>query len=168
MTAQMFNPEQSIGFLVSDVARLLRRNFDRRARRLGLSQAQWRALAQLSRQEGVKQVTLAESLDIQPITLVRLIDRLQEAGLVARRPDPEDRRAFRLYLTDAARPLLEQMWDLAAETRDEVMAGMPERQKEALFAALRHMKDNLLAAENGGENQDQEAETPPSNAATGT
>lgn len=72
----MRDPNQSVGFLVNDVARLLRRNFNRRAQELGLSQAQWQALAYLSRQEGVNQVTLAESLDIQPMTLAHLIDRL--------------------------------------------------------------------------------------------
>src|SRR3546814_7154100 len=102
------DPDQSIGFLLSDVARLLRRNFTRRAQYLGLSQAQWQALAHLARREGVNQATLAESLEIQPVTLARLVDRLQEKGLVERRPDPADRRAFCLYLTPAAAPLLDR------------------------------------------------------------
>lgn len=143
----MRDPDQSMGFLVSDVARLLRRNFNRRAQELGLSQAQWQALAYLSRQEGVNQVTLAESLEIQPITLVRLIDRLQEAGLVAREPDPEDRRAVRLYLTPAAVPLLARMWSLAAETREEAMAELSEESREMLIETLRRMKQNLVDAE---------------------
>lgn len=150
----MRDPDQSVGFLVNDVARLLRRNFNRRVQELGLSQAQWQALAYLSRQEGVNQVTLAESLEIQPMTLARLIDRLQEASLVARRPDPGDRRAFRLYLTAAARPLLDRMWDLAAETRAEAMAGLPDDGRQALVEALRHMRRNLVAAESGGDSSD--------------
>jgi DNA-binding MarR family transcriptional regulator len=150
----MRDPDQSVGFLVNDVARLLRRNFNRRAQELGLSQARWQALAYLSRQEGVNQVSLAESLEIQPMTLVRLIDRLQEAGLVARRPDPGDRRAFRLYLTAAARPLLDRMWDLAAETRAEAMAGLADDRRQALIESLRHVKRNLVAAESGGDSSD--------------
>ncbi|MGE0271503.1 MAG: MarR family winged helix-turn-helix transcriptional regulator [Alphaproteobacteria bacterium] len=150
----MRDPDQSIGFLVSDVARLLRRNFAFRAKGLGLSQAQWQALAYLSRQEGVNQVTLAESLEVQPMTLARLIDRLQEAGLVARQPDPSDRRAFHLYLTAAAGPMLRRMWKLAAETREEAMAGLPDERKKILIEALRHMKQNLAAAETGGDNAD--------------
>lgn len=150
----MVDPERSVGFLVTGVARLLRRNLNRRAQALGLSQAQWQALAHLSLQEGVNQVTLADSLDIQPISLARLVDRLQEAGLVTRRPDPDDRRAFRLYLTPAAGPLLEQMWELAAETRNEAMAGLEQDREQALIEALRHMKQNLLAAECGGNEAD--------------
>ena len=161
----MRDPDQSVGFLVNDVARLLRRNFNRRAQELGLSQAQWQALAYLSRQEGVNQVTLAESLDIQPMTLARLIDRLQEAGLVARRPDPGDRRAFRLYLTEDAQPLLERMWDLAAETREETMAGLADDRKQVLIDALRHMKRNLVAAESAADGIGGEPEKALSNAA---
>lgn len=136
--------EKSVGFLVSDVARLLRRNFNRRAEQLGLSQAQWRALAYLSLEEGVNQVTLADRLEIQPITLVRLIDHLQEAGLVDRRPDPDDRRAQRLYLTAAAEPVLERMWALAAESKAEVLARFTKAEQDQLVALLQRMKATLL------------------------
>ncbi len=139
--------ESSIGFLINDVARLLRRNLNRRAQELGLSQAQWRALAYLSVQEGVNQVGLADSLEVQPMTLARLIDRLQEAGLVERRSDPDDRRAFRLFLTDKARPLLDRMWSLAVETRAEATDGLGEGTMQVLAGALRQMKRNLLDAE---------------------
>ena len=143
----MQNPNTSVGFLMNDVARLLRRDFMRRAQSLGLSQAQCQALAYLSVQEGVKQVTLAESLEVQPITLARLIDRLQEAGLVARRPDPDDRRAFRLYLTPQAEPLLERIWSYAAATRADALAGLSEDARQALIGSLSHIKQNLLDAE---------------------
>ncbi|PJK27744.1 MarR family winged helix-turn-helix transcriptional regulator [Minwuia thermotolerans] len=146
----MHDPDRSLGFLVNDVARLLRRNFNRRAQELELPQAQWQALAYLSRREGVKQVGLAESLEIHPMTLARLVDRLQEAGLVVRRPDPGDRRAFRLYLTAAARPLLDRMWELAAATREEAMAGLPDDRRQALIESLRHVKRNLVTTEGGG------------------
>lgn len=160
----MGDPEQSIGFLVNDVARLLRRNFNRRAQKLGLSQAQWQALAYLSREEGVNQVTLAERLEIQPMTLARLIDRLQDAGLVARQPDPDDRRAFRLYLTAAAQPLLARMWDLALETREEALSGLTEDKKQALIDALRHIKRNLAEAECGAADTDGQPKRDISNA----
>jgi MarR family transcriptional regulator, transcriptional regulator for hemolysin len=144
------DPERSIGFLLSDVTRLLRRDFMRRALALGLSQAQWQALAHLSRQEGVNQVTLADRLDVQPITLARLIDRLQDAGLVERRPDPGDRRALRLYLTAAAKPVLASMWSLAAETREAGLGGLPETRREALIETLQQIKRNLLDAADRG------------------
>ncbi len=140
-------PEESLGFLVNDVSRLMRRNYNRRAQGLGLSLAQWRALAFLSRQEGVKQVTLAESLEIQPITLARLIDRLEEAGLVTRRPDPDDRRAIRLYLTSQAQPLLEQMWELATKTHEDALADLSEKASDALIKSLLQIKQSLLSAE---------------------
>ncbi len=143
----MRSPDQSVGFLLGDVYRMLRRNFNLRAQAHGLSLAQWQALAYLAREEGVNQVTLADRLEIQPITLARLIDRLQEAGLVSRRPDPGDRRAFRLYLTDAARPLIDRMWGYAAETRAEAMAGLPDDDRAALMRSLLHMKQNLQEAE---------------------
>lgn len=143
----MVDPDSSIGFLVGDVARLLRRNFNRRAQALGLSQAQWRALAYLARQQGVSQASLADRLEIQPITLVRLLDRLQAAGLVTRRPDPHDRRAFRLYLTDRAQPLLARMWSIAAQTREQALAGMPIQRQRMLMKSLQHLRQNLLQAE---------------------
>ena len=143
----MADPDSSIGFLVGDVARLLRRNFNRRAQALGLSQAQWRALAYLSRQQGVSQASLADRLEIQPITLVRLLDRLQAAGLVTRRPDPHDRRAFRLYLTDRAQPLLARMWSIATQTREQALAGMPIQRQRMLIQSLQHLRQNLLQAE---------------------
>lgn len=150
----MHDPDQSIGFLLNDVSRLLRRNFHRRAEELGLSQAQWRALAYLSLQEGVKQVTLAESLELQPMTVARLIDRLQEAGLVDRLPDPEDRRAFRLHLTAKAQPLIDRMWALAAETREEALAAIDEADKAVLMETLRRVKLNLLDAESRAQPND--------------
>jgi MarR family transcriptional regulator, transcriptional regulator for hemolysin len=141
------DPDSSIGFLVGDVARLLRRNFNRRAQALGLSQAQWRALAYLSRQQGVSQASLADRLEIQPITLVRLLDHLQAAGLVTRRADPHDRRAFRLYLTDKAQPLLARMWSIAGQTREQALAGMPIQRQRMLTKSLQHLRQNLLQAE---------------------
>lgn len=141
------DPERSAGFLISDVARLLRRNFNRRVQRLGLTQSQWQALAHLSRNEGINQVSLAEILEVQPITLARLIDRMEAAGWVERRRDPNDRRAVRLYLGTKVQPVLSEMREIAAGVREEAMSGLSEEQRERLLGTLRQMKRNLLTAE---------------------
>src|SRR3954447_25460282 len=98
-------PDRHLGFLLHDVARLLRTRFDQRARVLGLSRAQWSVLAHLSRNEGIRQNALADILEVEPITLARLLDRLEESGMVERRVDPNDRRARRLFVCPAAPPL---------------------------------------------------------------
>jgi MarR family transcriptional regulator for hemolysin len=139
----------SVGALLADVSRLLRRNFNRRAQSLGLTQAQWLALARLSRNEGINQACLADQLEVQPITLARLVDRLEANGWVERRPDPSDRRAQRLFLTPQVAPLLERMNLLASETRDEAMAGLPEAARRQLVETLSVMKSNLVHAEAG-------------------
>ena len=107
-----FSPERSLGFLLHDVSRLLRRRFDGRARTIGLTRAQWSVLAHLSRYEGINQTALADILEIEPITLVRQLDRLEAAGWIERRLDPQDRRVRLLYLTDRGRPILERMHEL--------------------------------------------------------
>ncbi len=140
-------PEQSLGFLLKDVSRLMRRDFERRARHLGLTQTQWQTLAHLARREGINQATLADLMEIQPITLARLIDRLEETGFVERRPDPTDRRAVQLYLTEAAAPLIDTMWDLAAQTRADALAGLPAETRQMLVDALQHMRQNLITCE---------------------
>ena len=136
-------PRHSIGFLVGDVSRLLRRCFDRRVQPLGLTQAQWRAILHLSVDEGLKQAELAARLDVTPISLGRLVDRMQVAGWIERRPDPSDRRASRLYLTEKAQPILEGMRRHAAETLDEALAGFSTECRETLRKALLQMKENL-------------------------
>ncbi len=138
-------PERALGLVLHDVARFLRKRFEQRAREadLGLTRAQWSVLAHLARNEGINQAALAQILEIEPITLVRLLDRLQAAGLVERRPDSSDRRARVLYLTPAARPLLERIWTLAAVVREEAMAGLAEDEREQLFRMLLTIKANL-------------------------
>jgi MarR family transcriptional regulator for hemolysin len=143
----MDDPYQAVGVLLVDVARLLRRNFNRRAQALGLTQPQWQALARLSQNQGMNQACLADLLEVQPITLARLIDRLQAAGWVERRPDPADRRVQRLYLTVKAEPLLDDMRALAAETREEAMQGLPDRERRRLIQTLQAIKGNLVRAE---------------------
>lgn len=139
--------DRALGFLVSDIARLLRRSMDRRLQSLGLTQAQWRAIVHLSRSEGMTQAALAESLEIQPITLTRLIDRMESAGWVERRMHPLDRRAVQLYLTPQSQPILEQMHARAADTLNEATRGVSPREQRQLVATLEHLKHNLIAAE---------------------
>lgn len=141
------DPTQHLGFLINDVARLMRRDFNRRAQHLGLTQAQWRTLVFLARNEGCNQVALADMLEVQPISLARLLDRLQDAGFVERRPDPEDRRAFLLFLSKKAAPVLEQIWEHGARTREAAMAGLPREEREALARTLFAVRNNLVAGD---------------------
>ena len=136
---------REIAINLMDVARLLRTYADQRARQFGISRAQWVVLMRLDRSEGLKQSELAEILDLQPISLTRLLDRLAENGLIERRDDPNDRRANRLYLTPAARPLLNELNALGNDMMDEVLAGLDGKAHEQLLGDLLRMKDNLRA-----------------------
>jgi DNA-binding MarR family transcriptional regulator len=120
-----------------------------------MTEGQWRVLARLSGNQGLSQAALAELMDVQPITLVRLIDRLEAAGLVERRPAPKDRRAFQLYLTSKAQPIIDRIWDFAHQTREEAMAGVSPAAREQLIDTLIRIKTNL-ARNNAGD----VAETP--------
>jgi MarR family transcriptional regulator, transcriptional regulator for hemolysin len=137
--------EQSLGFLINDTARLMRRRFDQRARHLGLTRAQWQVIAHLNRNEGINQAGLADLLDLEPITLCRTIDRMEEGGWVERRPDPKDRRARLLFLTERARPLLAEARGLAEEVYDEALAGLPAGTRAKLSEILTAMRANLAA-----------------------
>jgi MarR family transcriptional regulator for hemolysin len=143
-------PEQpvkrEIAFSIIDVARMLRTYADQMARQFGISRAQWGVLVRLDRSEGLKQSELAEILDLQPISLTRLLDRLAENGLIERRADPNDRRANRLYLMPAARPLLEQLAKLGAGMMETVLDGLDDKTNERLLRNLGTIKDNLRAA----------------------
>lgn len=135
--------DEGFGFIVHDVARLLRKRFDQRARTLGLTRAQWQVLAHLARNEGIHQTGLADILEIENITLGRLIDRLEDAGWVERRLSPTDRRVRLLYLTDKAKPINTRMVALGRETREEALTGLTPEQREHLFDMLRHVRANL-------------------------
>jgi len=139
----------SLGFLVSDVSRLMRRRFDARARRIGVTRPQWRTLTMLSRHEGVNQGSLAELLEVEPITLCRMLDRLEEATLVERRHDPADRRAWRIFLTEKARPVIDQLRALADEMFVDALQGIDEDARTTTFAALHAIRANLLDDETG-------------------
>jgi MarR family transcriptional regulator, transcriptional regulator for hemolysin len=138
--------EREVAFNINDVARLLKTYADQRARDLGMTRAQWAVLARIERSEGLKQCELAETLDLQPITLTRLIDRLCDGGLIERRPDPEDRRAKRLYLRPAARPVLDGLTRLGKDMMATVLAGIKPEAVEQLLAHLLTLKTNLRGA----------------------
>lgn len=135
-----------IGFLVADLGRLLRRSFELRAGHLGLTQAQWRALTLLSRHEGINQATLADLLEIQPITVTRLLDRMEQNGWIERRPDPGDRRAVRLHLKPKAEPLLAELQAVGAEILELALTDIEPPQRLALVDSLEQMKSNLSQA----------------------
>ena len=146
------SPNSNLAFLMYEVLRLLRRNLNRRMR---LTQAQWRALAFLSRNEGINQSGLADLLEVRPITMARLIDRLETDGWVERRRDTGDRRAVRLYLTPKAGPLIEEIYALANKTREQALAGLSAAARRQLIETLSAMKNNLLAAERNGNGKPQ-------------
>jgi len=135
-----------LGFLLHDTARLLRKRFEQRARHLGLTRSQWQVLAYISRNEGIHQGGLAELLDIEPITLTRLLDKLEARGVIERRQHPTDRRTRLLYVTEAAHPLLEAMRELGEITRAEALDGLSQADRDVLIQSLMTMKSNLVAA----------------------
>lgn len=130
-------------FEINETARAIRRAFDQRAATLGVTRAQWRVLARLKREPGLRQVELAERLDMEPITLCRIVDRLEDAGLVARKPDPTDRRAWKLELTDKATPLVKRLRGLAHELAEVAMEGITKAEFRALEQKLAAIRENV-------------------------
>jgi MarR family transcriptional regulator for hemolysin len=134
---------REFAFTLMDVARLMKTYADQRARQFGISKAQWGVLMRLQLAEGQKQTELAEALDLQPITLTRLLDTLADNGLIERKPDPNDRRANRLYLTPAALPLLEQLNKLGADMMADVLDGVDRETVERMLGDLQDVRSNL-------------------------
>ena len=143
----MSTGKETIGFLLHDSARLLKRDFERRARVLGLTRAQWQTLFHLARNQGCNQAALADVLDVEPITLARQIDRLEAAGLVERHSDPDDRRCRLLFLGAGASPILEQMVALGGQTREVALAGLDEAERAQLASLLTRVRANLTTRE---------------------
>ena len=139
---------ENIPFEIAETAHSLRRAFDRRVAPLGVTRAQWRALAWCARSPGLRQVELADHLDIEPITLCRIVDRLEEAGLVERRRDPDDRRAWRLHLTAKGIPLVEKLRALAGELAREAFDGVAPDSVDILREALARVRENVAATDN--------------------
>lgn len=135
-----------IGFLVYDVARLMRRRFEQRAGRLGFTRSQWQVLVHLAKNEGIHQAGLADILDVEPISLTRILDRLAARGLIERRQHPKDRRAWLLYLTPQAHPSLAVLRHIGERTRAEALAGLADADQVLLGKMLDDMKVNLIAA----------------------
>jgi DNA-binding MarR family transcriptional regulator len=135
--------DENIGTMLAQVSRLLRRSFDERARGIGVTRPQWQVLSLLTLHGGINQGGLAELLEVEPITLGRMIDRLQDAQLVERRPDPADRRAWRLFLTDKGQTLLDQLRPFALETYEMALEGVGEADRAALMTILGRMRANL-------------------------
>ncbi|MHA6719532.1 MarR family winged helix-turn-helix transcriptional regulator [Sphingomonas sp. RS6] len=136
---------EGLGFLLSDVARLMRRRFDERARShaSGASVSQWRVLKILHRQPGLNQGQIAELLEVEPITCCRMIDRLEESGLVERRRDPADRRMWRIHLTDRALPVIEELRVVGGEMIEDMLSGLDAAQRETLIESLILLRNNL-------------------------
>lgn len=136
--------QNNIAFLTSDVSRLLRKRFDVVSRRFGVTGPQWRMLAALRRTPGINQGALAQWLEVEAITAGRMIDRLEKSGMVERRADPNDRRAWRLFLTEAATPLLDELFCCATEVFDEALQGFAAGERDLLLALLERVRANLL------------------------
>jgi MarR family transcriptional regulator for hemolysin len=141
----MSNPP-TLGFVLHEVARLLKRSFERKAKRLGLTRSQWQTLVYLNVHEGIHQGALADILEIESITLVRILDKLEARGLIERRRHPTDRRMWQLYLRDAARPLITEMQKIGNVTRAEALAGVSAADRDRLLNILTTMKGNLAEA----------------------
>jgi DNA-binding MarR family transcriptional regulator len=135
--------DRAFGFVLHEAARLLGKRFDQKARALGLTRAQCQVLFRLVLNEGLNQARMAELLEIEPISLARLIDRMEQAGWVVRRPDPADRRARLLYLAAKAKPVFERIVEVGLETRAEAMAGFNATERQRLLDLLLRVRGNL-------------------------
>ena len=136
--------ELRLGFLVHDVSRLRRNMVDRALKPIGLTRSQWWVLAFLSRSDGMSQVALADELDLGKVALGQLIDRLEKTGFVSRRPDEEDRRVKRVYLTKRSHALIARIRDHVSATEKEILEKIEPADLKATVRALRGMKENLL------------------------
>ena len=140
---------EDLPFEIAETAHALRKAFDRRASALGVSRAQWKVLFRLTRYPGLRQVELADMLDVEPITLCRIVDRLEEAELVERQRDPEDRRAWRLQVTDKAKPLVERLKSLGSELVGEAFADIDRSELDQVRGVLARVRENVAAVQRG-------------------
>src|SRR3954451_15181943 len=143
-TAKNSDEKVTFGFLVNDVTRLMRKLFDRRAARFGLTRAQWRALKRVHHGEGITQNELAEYLEMEPIAIGRVIDRLQKAAFVERRADPQDRRVWRLHLLPKAHGVLDDMEQIGGELFKQSQRGVAAADMKILLDVFTRMKQNLV------------------------
>ena len=145
----MPNTDEYIGVVISDVARLLRTEFDRRVRRLGITRAQWLVLTRLHRRPGASLSELAEMMEVEKATAGRMIDRLVANGWVERRTARDDRRVKRVYLTADAERVHKRIWRVAEETVDAGLADLAVRERKQLMALLQRIKTTLVSADGG-------------------
>jgi MarR family transcriptional regulator for hemolysin len=138
---------RSFGFILKDVNRLHVQRFEQRAGTLGLTLPQCKTLIYLANNEGISQVQLSEIADIESMTLVRILDRMQADGWLERRSDPTDRRANRLFLKSKGKRLLEDIWGLVDRTRQEAFARIPKRQIELMISVLEKVRNNIASLE---------------------
>lgn len=133
---------ETLPFEIGETAHALRKAFDRRAVGLGVTRAQWKVLFRLDRRPGLRQIELADMLDIEPITLSRIVDRLEESKLVERRADPSDRRAWRLHVTARAQPLIAKLRAIADDMIAEAFAGIDPKDIEITRQVLSRAREN--------------------------
>lgn len=135
--------DRELLFVLHDVARLIRTKADQRARAHGMTRAQWVILSRLERQPGLSQNEMAAIVEVEPISIARLVDRLQASGFVERRADPKDRRIWRLHLTPAAEPMLAEIKKAKAQLHDEITAGVEPATLDLMVDGLLKLKANL-------------------------
>jgi DNA-binding MarR family transcriptional regulator len=143
----MTESKKEVAWELGETSRMLRRQFNRHAAAVGATSAQWRAMFRLSREPGMKQVELADRLDVEPITAGRTIDRLEEAGLVERRRDPVDRRVWRLYLTETAEPMIVRLKVVAEDVLAGALQGIDKAELAAMRKTLEKIRENVSAIE---------------------
>jgi DNA-binding MarR family transcriptional regulator len=152
---QPLSPAKNLYLLIHDVARLLRRVIDQRAQAIGLTSAQWRILSSVARaeflhHEPLNQAALADQMDMEPITLSRQIDRMEAAGLIERRPNPVDRRAYRLFITENSKPLLNSFKSIGTECMSGALAGVTDEEIALVTDVLSRMRNNIVARPEDG------------------
>lgn len=139
--------EQNLAFVCNDVARLFRKRFADAARNIGGTGAQWRALLTLQKFPGINQGALAEHLDVEPISACRMVDRLEQAGLVERRRDPADRRVWQLFVTEAADPVIRELHAIGATMLEQATSALTPEEVDLLFSCLSRVRDTLMSAD---------------------
>lgn len=133
----------SVGYLIADLSRLFGRVFDRRAAHLDLTRVQWRALKRIHNNEGLTQAALADVLDMEPIAVGRVIDRLHKAGFVERRADPKDRRCWRLFLSPQSTQVMDAIESVATSVREDCVAGVDPQELETTLKVLAQIRETL-------------------------
>jgi DNA-binding MarR family transcriptional regulator len=136
--------KEQFGFYISDIGRMMRKHFDAATKDIGVTRSQWRVLLTIHRNPGINQGQLADRLEVEPITTCRMVDRLEQAGLVERRRDPSDRRAWQIILTDEALPIIDRIQEIADVKLAEAVTGFTPEEIATLTAMLGRLRDNLL------------------------